>query len=357
MTDITGSEAIALRSDEASTAGRALVAGCAGMIGARVAERLLAQGVPVVGVDDLNESYDARLKHWRMNRLIGEPDFDFHRGDIADANIVKRLFARYSASGGAPFSAVVNLAARAGVRQSVQEPAAYFRTNLTGTLNLLQSCVECGIPKFALASTSSVYSQTSEAIPLSEEMATSCPLSPYAASKKAAEVLTYTYHHLYGLDASVLRYFTVYGPAGRPDMSPFRFVQKIAEGRPITVYGDGLQSRDFTFVEDVAEATLLALKPMGYQTINVGAGSPIALRDAITIIEFATGRKAEIDYQPRHPSDVAATWADIGKARRLLGWTPRVSFEEGVERLVKWYRENRDWAMDIATSDAPGGKA
>ena len=351
MIGTTSGEAAGAKTDGAPIVGRVLVTGCAGMIGARVAGRLLAHGVAVAGVDDLNESYDVRLKHWRLDRLTGEPGFEFHRADIADADSVRRLFAGCSASGGAPFSAVVNLAARAGVRRSVQEPAAYFRTNLAGALHLLQSCVECGVPKFAQASTSSVYGRAATAVPLSEEMATSRPLSPYAASKKAAEVLTHAYHHLYGLDASILRYFTVYGPAGRPDMSPFRFVQKIAEGWPITVYGDGRQSRDFTFVDDVAEATLLALKPVGYQVINVGAGSPIVLRDAITAIELATGRTAEIAWQPRHPSDVDGTWADVSKARRLLGWAPSVSFAEGVDRLVRWYRENRDWAVGIVGID------
>ncbi len=351
MTGTTGREAIGAKTGEAPIAGRVLVTGCAGMIGARVAGRLLAQGVTVVGVDNLNKSYDVQLKQWRLHRLCEKSNFAFHRADIAAAGIAEQLFARYAASGGAPFAAVVNLAARAGVRQSVQEPTVYFQTNLTGTLRLLQSCTAFGVPKFVLASTSSVYGTTAAAVPLSEEMETSCPLSPYAASKKAAEVLTYTYHHLHGLDSSVLRYFTVYGPAGRPDMSPFRFVQKIAEGWPITVYGDGLQSRDFTFVDDVAEATILALKPVGHQAINVGAGSPIVLRDAITTIELATGRKAEIDYQPRHPSDVADTWADVSKARQLLDWVPSVSFAEGVERLVQWYRENRDWASGIATRD------
>ncbi len=338
---------------------RVLVTGCAGMIGAKVAEMLLAQGTAVAGLDDLNHAYDIRLKQWRLERLTGSPGFDFHCADISDTVQTEEIFARYAAtgegheSGASPFSAVINLAARAGVRQSVLEPAAYFQANLTGTLNLLRACAAHGVPKFVLASTSSVYGDAAgQATPLlSEDMETSRPLSPYAASKKAAEVLAYACHHLHGLDVSVLRYFTVYGPAGRPDMSPFRFVQKIAEGRPITVYGDGSQSRDFTFVDDVAQATILALKPLGYEVINIGAATPIVLRDAIAVIESAAGRKAVIDYRPRHPSDVASTWADVSKARRLLGWTPSTSFEEGVARLMRWYKENRDWAMEIDSDD------
>lgn len=331
-----------------------LVTGCAGMIGAQVAALLLKQGAPqVIGIDELNAAYDPRLKHWRLAQLTPNPRFQFHQADIADPTQIDRLFTRTNRTPNhaPPFAAVINLAARAGIRPSAAQPQAYLRANLTGALNLLQACARTGVPKYILASSSSVYGNTPHNSPLSETMESSQPLSPYAASKKAAEVLAYSYHHLHGIDISALRYFTVYGPAGRPDMSLFRFVQKIAEGRPITVYGDGSQRRDFTYVDDVAQATLLALKPLGYQIINIGAAAPIPLQDAISAIESAAGRPAAIDYQPRHPSDAPATWADISKAQRLLGWTPTTSFQKGIRRLMHWYRQNRQWASEIDCDD------
>ena len=234
-----------------------LVTGCAGFIGARVTELLLNQGHTVVGVDNLNDAYDVRLKHWRLARLEGRPGFTFHRLDITDRMALHTLFEALAVSG--LLSAVVNLAARAGVRQSVENPWVYYETNVTGTLNLLELCREYGGKKFVLASTSSLYGANNPR-PFCEDADTDEPLSPYAASKKAAETLCYTYYYLYGLDVTVLRYFTVYGPAGRPDMSLFRFVQWISEGRPVIVYGDGTQERDFTYVDDIARGTLAALK-------------------------------------------------------------------------------------------------
>ena len=185
--------------------------------------------------------------------------------------------------------------------------------------------------------------------PFQENANTDGPLSPYAASKKAAEALCYTYHYLYDLDVTVLRYFTVYGPAGRPDMSLFRFVQWISEERPVIVYGDGQQSRDFTYVDDIARGTIAGLEPLGYEVINLGSDTPVVLMDAIRLVEELVGKKANIEYRPRHPADVLATWANIGKAERLLEWRPQSTFREGVARLVSWYRENREWARDVVT--------
>jgi nucleoside-diphosphate-sugar epimerase len=244
---------------------------------------------------------------------------------------------------------VINLAARAGVRQSVENPWVYYDTNVTGTLNLLELCREFGVKKFVLASTSSVYG-ASAVQPFTEHAMTDSPLSPYAASKKAAEVLCYTYHHLYNLDITVLRYFTVYGPAGRPDMSLFRFVQWISHGRPVTVYGDGEQSRDFTFVDDIARGTIAGLKPLGYEIINLGSDRPVVLMNIIRLVEERLGLKANLEFKPRHPADVLVTWANIEKAHRLLGWRPQTAIEAGVQRLVEWYRENQSWAQSLATS-------
>jgi nucleoside-diphosphate-sugar epimerase len=243
---------------------------------------------------------------------------------------------------------VINLAARAGVRQSLTNPWVYVDTNVTGTLNLLDLCREFEIKKFVLSSTSSLYGSKNPR-PFSEEANTDSPLSPYAASKKGAEAMCYSYHHLYGIDVTVLRYFTVFGPAGRPDMSLFRFVQWVNEDRPVTIFGDGQQSRDFTYVEDIARGTIAALRPVGYEIINLGSDKPFILMDALHLIEDLVGKKATIVYKPFHPADILATWANINKAQQLLAWQPIFSFQEGVARLVTWYQQNQEWTKDVAT--------
>jgi nucleoside-diphosphate-sugar epimerase len=333
--------------------GHYFLTGVAGFIASKVAEFLLAGGHTVVGVDNLNAAYDVRLKHWRLAQLEGRPGFEFHRLDVTNREELREL---WEVRGIVPFDAVINLAARAGVRQSVENPWIYFETNITGTLNLLELCREFGVRKFVLASTSSLYG-ASNLRPFREDANTDGPLSPYAASKKAAEALCYTYRYLYDIDVTVLRYFTVYGPAGRPDMSLFRFVQWISEGRPVTVYGDGTQSRDFTYVDDIARGTLAAVKlrfsdgaqQSEYEVINLGSDEPIVLSEAIRLVEKLVGKKAKLEHKPRHPADVMATWADISKAARLLDWRPRHSFKDGVAQLVAWYQANQEWAKDIST--------
>ena len=320
-----------------------LVTGAAGFIGSKVAELLLSGGHRVVGLDNMNDAYDVRLKEWRLKGLLERTGFVFHRGDICDRSDLEHMWME---SG--PYEAVINLAARAGVRQSLTDPWVYVETNITGSLNLLELCREQGVRKFVLASTSSLYGGHNP-MPYREDADTSRPLSPYAASKKAAEALCHTYHHLYGLDVTIFRYFTVYGPAGRPDMSLFRFVQWINEGRPVTVFGDGRQSRDFTYVDDIARGTIAGLKPLGYETVNLGSDMPVVLMDTIRLIERLVGKEASIEFKPRHPADVVATWADISRARELLGWEPELNYEQGIENLVRWYADNRDWAREIAT--------
>lgn len=321
-----------------------MVTGCAGFIGWKVTELLLSQGHTVAGIDNLNSAYDTRLKDWRLAQLKLNPNFSFHKLDISLRNNLPSLTSITNSSQNT--DAIVNLAARAGVRYSVEDPWVYYETNVTGTLNLLELCRGQGIKKFALSSTSSVYADGER--PFREDALTDHPNSPYAASKKAAELLCYNYHCLHGLDVSVLRYFTVYGPAGRPDMSIFRFIKWIAEGESLVLYGDGLQERDFTFVDDIAEGTVAALNPLGFEVINLGSDHPVTIRKVIEEVEALLEKRATIEQHPAHAADVAATWADNTKARRLLGWTPKTPFHEGLKRSVQWYQENRSWAREIA---------
>lgn len=325
-----------------------VVIGTAGFIAARVVEFLLADGHHVLGIDNLNDAYDVRLKIWRLNRLRAHPKFTFLRCDITDFEVLRRILGRTPTAEAKPPSALINLAARAGVRRSAENPEVYFQTNVSGTLNLLEAAREFGIKKFLLASTSSLYGEGNP-MPYREDSSTDKPLSPYAASKKAAEALCYSYHYLHGIDVTVLRYFSVYGPAGRPDMSPFRFVQWITEERPVTIYGDGSQKRDFIFVDDIARGTIAALKPIGYEVINLGSDEPIALDGVIQLVEEMVEKKAVLVHKPPHPADVHATWADISKAERLLDWRPETTFVHGIANLVEWYRKNRSWTSTIRT--------
>jgi nucleoside-diphosphate-sugar epimerase len=325
-----------------------LVTGAAGFIASKVCRLLLDAGHDVIGVDNLNAAYDPRLKQLRLADLTAQPHFRFEQLDICDFATVERLFR--PGQDGSTFAAVINLAARAGVRPSVANPWVYFETNADGTLNLLELCRRFGVKKFVLASTSSLYGAHNP-LPFAEDADTSRPLSPYAASKKAAEAITFTYHHLHGLDVTVLRFFTVYGAAGRPDMSVFRFVRQIAEGEPITVYGDGQQQRDFTYVDDIARGTVAALKRLGFETINLGGDRPIRLNHVIAQISNLLGRQPVIERRPPHSADVPATWANIAKARDLLDWTPQVGIEEGLRHSVAWYQENRDKLLPISLGD------
>ncbi len=320
-----------------------LVTGAAGFIAARVAELLLDDGHDVYGVDNLDNAYDVRMKEYRLKRLQGRERFTFERLDVADRASVAAL-AKHG-----PFDAVINLAARAGVRASVEDPWVYLDTNATGTLNLLELCRQNGIPKFILASTSSIYGEDAP-LPTPETADSSHPLQPYAATKKAAEAMCHAYHYLYGIDVTVVRYFTVYGPAGRPNMVMFRFTKWISEGQPVVLNGDGEQSRGFTYVDDIARGTILALKPVGYEIINLGGHESITLNELIALLEDIIGRKAQtVNQQPFPRADMWASWANVEKAGKLLGWEPQVPLKEGLRRMVEWYNAERAWASTIET--------
>lgn len=320
---------------------RYLVTGAAGFIARAVIERLVAAGHTVVGVDNLNDSYDPRLKEWRLQQLASLSGFQFIKDDICRAGFFDELSADEPA-----FDAVIHLAARAGVRQAVEIPEVYLQTNVAGTLNILEWCRKGGANKLVLASTSSIYG-ANPPLPTTEEADSCHPLQIYAASKKAAEVMAYTYHHLYGLDTTVVRFFTVYGPAGRPDMVMFRFTRWVAEGDVVKITGDGNQMRGFTYLDDIAEGVIKALKPVGYEIINLGGHETITINALLQRIETLIGKKANVQYIPRHPADVDANWADVTKARRLLDWEPLVSLDEGIAHLVNWYLEQRSWANKI----------
>lgn len=322
---------------------KVLVTGAAGFIGSFVSKRLCEMGYNVVGVDDLNDYYDVNLKLWRIEVLSGYKNFEFIKMDISSRESVFSL-------DGEKFSAILNLGARAGVRASIKNPKLYFDVNLGGTINLLDLCVKNGIRKFVLASTSSIYANCN--LPFVEDMKTDSLISPYAASKKSAELAAYTYHHIYGIDVTVPRYFTVYGPFGRPDMSVFIFIKNIIDGKPIRIFGDGRQKRDFTFVEDIVDGTIKCmLIGSGFEIINLGNNNPVELLYVLELIEKNLSRKADIIFDKPNPLDIPATWADISKAKRILGWSPKTSIEDGIQKTVRWFLENPGRTKEIKVQE------
>jgi nucleoside-diphosphate-sugar epimerase len=318
-----------------------LVTGVAGFIGARTAELLLQDGHTVVGVDNVNDAYDPRMKEYRLERLQALPGFSFHKADISDKAIIDQFKDQ-------KFAAVINMAARAGVRYSVIDPWVFVQTNMVGTLNMLELCKETATQKFIVASTSSIYGEDPP-YPTPESASSSKPLQPYAASKKGAEAMSHAYHHLYGTDVSILRFFTVYGPAGRPDLAHLRFTQWISEGKPVRVNGDGEHSRGFTYIDDIARGTILALKPVGFEVFNLGGHEVITVNNLIKLMEEIIGKKAIVEYGPANPADMLTNQADVSKAGELLGWEPQYAMRAGIEKLVEWYNTERDWAKDILT--------
>ncbi|MGB6222645.1 SDR family NAD(P)-dependent oxidoreductase [Haloferula sp.] len=317
-----------------------LVTGCAGFIGAATAGLLLEQGQKVIGLDNVNDYYDVRVKRSRLAILSGNPDFEFHEIDLEDRAAIEALFETHD------ISAVINLAARAGVRASIVDPFVYVSTNTMGTLHLLDAMRKREIKTFIMASTSSLYADVP--MPFEETANVARPVSPYAASKLGAEALAHSYAHLYGMNVAILRYFTVFGPAGRPDMSPFRFTEWVRRGEPIQLYGDGTQTRDFTFVDDIASGTVAALGIKGYEIINLGGGNaPLSINQMIESIGTELGIEPKVSYLEVNRADMKDTSANVAKANRILGWTPKVSPFEGFKRTVEWHKKNADWLDSV----------
>jgi UDP-glucuronate 4-epimerase len=313
-----------------------LVTGGAGFIGSHVCERLLRDGHRVWAFDDLNDFYDPQIKRRTLEdiRSLGQP-FTFVHGDLTEAGAVNALFAAVK------FDQVIHLAARAGVRPSLEQPALYQRVNVEGTVNLLEAARQSGVKKLTLASSSSVYGVNAK-VPFSENDPVVSVISPYAASKLAGEALGQVYHHLYGLDIAMLRFFTVYGPRQRPDLAIHKFTRLIDAGKPIPVFGDGSTARDHTFVSDIVDGVMACTKQaFGFEIFNLGESQTIRLDELIALIESALGKKAVINRQPLQPGDVPLTFADISKAQRRLGYRPQVPAKKGIPLFVDWFRKNR----------------
>lgn len=317
-----------------------LITGVAGFIGYHVARRICEAGIEVVGIDNLNTYYSVQLKLARLQHLFGFANFRFHTLDIADPNELQQLFA------GQAFSEVIHLAAQAGVRYSLDNPGAYGQANLVGFLNILEACRRQPPRHLIYASSSSVYGANAK-LPFSVDDPAEQPLSLYAASKRANELMAHSYAHLYQLATTGLRFFTVYGPWGRPDMAPFKFTRAILEGRPVEVYNNGMMGRDFTYIDDIVESIVrLRLKPPlpaegqpPCQLFNIGRGQPVRLLHFVECLERALGIKARRDYLPLQAGDVLETWADAGSLARWIDYTPGTSLEHGVNAFVGWYRD------------------
>ena len=309
-----------------------MVTGGAGFIGSHVAERLLRDGNRVVIVDDFNDFYDPAIKQRNLARVQAAGSVKLHRADIVDKAAMDRVFAEEK------INAVIHLAARAGVRPSIEQPLLYAQTNVTGTINLLECARAAGIKKFVFASSSSVYGINSK-VPFSESDPIFKTISPYAATKLAGEALCHTYHHLYGMDMACLRFFTVYGPAQRPDLAIHKFARLIAAGKPIEMFGDGTTRRDYTYIGDIVEGILACVRgTLGCEVFNLGNCNTVELRQLIGLLERALGRKAIVERRPEQPGDVPVTFADVSKARRMLGYDPKTKIEQGIEKFVEWFQ-------------------
>lgn len=315
----------------------ALITGGAGFIGSHLSERLLSEGWRVVCLDNFDTFYDPQIKRNNISSALKENYFTLIEGDIRDKRLLDNIFNREK------IDVVIHIAARAGVRPSIKEPALYYDVNVGGTLNLLEAVRGRNVKKFIFASSSSVYGENTK-VPFSEEDNVDYPISPYAATKKAGELLCYTYYHLYRIPITCLRFFTVYGPRQRPEMAIHKFTRLIYEGKPVPVYGDGSSKRDYTFIEDIIEGVVKSIHSGSlYEIINLGESNTISLSDLIVLIENNLHKNAVIEKLPLQPGDVPITYADTGKARSLLGYNPKTNIKEGIRIFTEWFlkQENR----------------
>ncbi len=310
---------------------KVLVTGHAGFIGSSLVKRLLRMGYCVIGVDNYNDYYDPKRKEKNVSEFDNHENFTEHRIDITDKKKLEEVFGQYK------FEVIVHIAARAGVRPSIENPELYEKVNVSGTKNLLDLAVKHKVKQFVFASSSSVYGEQ-EKIPFSETDKLKKPVSPYAETKLLAESLCKKYAQRHGLLITVLRFFTVYGPKGRPDMAPYLFTEKILKNESITRFGDGSTSRDYTYIDDIVEGIIKSIeKPFEFEIINLGNNQPVKLSQFIEIIEDLTNKKAKIIEKPRHPADVPKTFADIKKAKKLLDWSPKVDLKTGMKQFIDWY--------------------
>jgi len=328
---------------------KVLVTGGAGFIGSHVAEYLLDRGDDVVIVDEVNDYYDVKVKENNLallrEKVKNSPDrLSVYKGDICDEELMKEIFDKERPQW------VCHMAARAGVRPSIQDPFVYIHSNIRGTTLLMELSNKYNVKNFVFASSSSVYGGSDSTF-FSEDENVDNPVSPYAASKKACELLAYTYHHLYNLNVSALRFFTVYGPRGRPDMAPFKFIDRVSRGLQIQQFGDGSSSRDYTFISDIVDGIVRAIdRPHPYEVFNLGKGSGTSLKDFIQLVQDHVGKKANVKVMPDQPGDVPYTCADVGKAYKLLGYKARVPFGEGIRRTAEWYKEA--FGSNVVTGDS-----
>jgi UDP-glucuronate 4-epimerase len=314
---------------------RIFVTGAAGFIGSRLSKALLARGDEVIGFDNLNDYYAIEHKERHLSDLLPETRFRFIKGDLSDAPALRELLITNKPD------AVAHLAAMAAVRYSVQHPLIYGQVNVQGTMNLLDAARHLGKPRCILASTGSTYGKDTP-VPFKETASADRPLAPYPASKRAMELLAHSYHHLWNLPTTILRFFNVYGPHGRPDMMPWMWSQMIQQGKPITLYGNGKLKRDWTFIDDIVAGFIAALdKPLDYEIINLGCSQPVENSHFVQILEELVGRKAEIIDTPTPPSEPLISYADITKARQILNYNPKVNAKEGLTRFVHWMRQEK----------------
>jgi UDP-glucuronate 4-epimerase len=311
-----------------------LVTGCAGFIGSHLSEKLLAEGYRVTGIDNFDPFYDVEIKRRNLSAFLDHPNFEFIETDLADKTEMESVFP-------SEIDLIVHLAGKAGVRPSIDDPPAYIRANIIATQNILDAMKIHGIRKMAFASSSSVYGNCKQ-IPFSETIDVSNPISPYASTKKACELINYTYHHQYSLDIVNMRFFTVFGPRQRPDLAIHKFTRLIRSGKPIPMFGDGSTARDYTYIDDTLQGIMgtinFLFKNKGvYEIVNLGNNKPVLLRDMIAVIYEVTGEKPNVIPMPMQPGDVDITFADISKAQRLFGYQPTFDFKEGVKRFVEWY--------------------